>query len=457
MNLTLAEIANFSKGQVNESKYSDTLVTGISKDTRTIEEGDLYIPIIGENFDGHDFIGQAVADGASASLWQRNHDLPDLDIGLILVDDTVKAFQEMAKNYRAYLDIPLIAITGSNGKTTSKDILKSVLGTKYKVHATKGNENNEIGLPLTILNAPRDTEVLIVELGTESPGEISLLSNIAQPEIAVITNVGDSHLDKLKTKKNVAIEKISILNGLKDGGVLIYNKDDDHLRSEIENSNIKYKTLSFGQAKDCKYIISNLDIRPDRTRFTVNGAVYEIPVPGVHEAYNATISIVVSQFFDIGPRDLEEGLAKTEITSMRNELIEFKNFSIIDDSYKANPQNTISAIDTMAYYEGFENKIVVLGDMLDLGGNIKYLHRKTISQISPDEIDYLLLYGHHMKEGYQVAKDIFAEDRVFHFDRKDELFARLKDLLDQKSLVLVKGSRSMEMDHIVDRLKELGQ
>src|SRR5699024_6458682 len=159
--------------------------------------------------------------------------------------------------------------------TTTKDILLSVLSTKYKTHATKGNENNEIGLPLTILNAPEDTEIMIVELGTESFGEIELLSRIACPHVAVITNIGDSHLDKLKTKENVAKEKLDIIKGLKESGVFVYNKDDDYLRHEVLSKRINNKTLSYGQIKDSKYIISDIDIKPNRTRFTVNGAVYQ--------------------------------------------------------------------------------------------------------------------------------------------------------------------------------------
>lgn len=203
----LDNIQALAGGNLNLPSKGQVLAKGVSKDTRTLEKDNLYIPIIGENFDGHDFLQEAIKKGAAASLWQEDHPRPDLDFPLIIVEDVLRAFQTLAKNYRQSLGIPLIAITGSNGKTTTKDILKSVLSTKYKTHATKGNENNEIGLPLTILGASEDTEIIIAELGTESFGEIAILSEIAQPNVSIITNIGDSHLDKLTTKENVALEK----------------------------------------------------------------------------------------------------------------------------------------------------------------------------------------------------------------------------------------------------------
>lgn len=455
MRRNLAQISELAQGVLNDDSYKKLIVNGVSKDTRTIKEGMLYIPIIGENFDGHDFLSQAKENGAVASLWQKNHDLPNIDMPLILVEDSLEAFQTMARNYREDLGIPVIAITGSNGKTTTKDILLSVLYTKYKTHATKGNENNEIGLPLTILNAPEDTEIMIVELGTESFGEIELLSRIACPHVAVITNIGDSHLDKLKTKENVAKEKLDIIKGLKESGVFVYNKDDDYLRHEVLSKRINNKTLSYGQIKDSKYIISDIDIKPNRTRFTVNGAVYQIASPGIHEAYNATISIIISQLFDIGPKELDQGLNNVKFNSMRNELVNLNGFDLIDDSYKANPQNVLAAIKTMNYYDNYNRKIVVLGDMLDLGDKINQLHLNTLKAINPKEIDYLLVYGDHMKTAYESGQLEYDDDKFLHFENKECLNEKLKEILVKNSLVLVKGSRVMHMEDVVNELKKI--
>lgn len=448
----LESIQALAGGSLNLPSKGQVLVKGVSKDTRTLEEGNLYIPIIGENFDGHDFLQEAIIKGAAASLWQEDHPLPDLDFPLIIVEDVLRAFQTLAKNYRQSLDIPLIAITGSNGKTTTKDILKSVLATKYKTHATKGNENNEIGLPLTILGASEDTQIIIAELGTESFGEIAVLSEIAQPNVSIITNIGDSHLDKLKTKENVALEKMDIIKSMKESGVLIYNKDDKYLRNLVQRQKPRFKTLSFGSRSDSKYIISEIDIRPGATRFKVNDGVYQVASPGLHEAYNATISVIVSQLFDISPSDLSKGLSEVKFTSMRNQLLDMGDFSLIDDSYKANPQNVMAALDTMTHYKGYARKIAVLGDMLDLGEGIAQLHRQVVGGIDPQAIDYVLLFGDHMKDGYDEGLKNFSKDRIFHFSSKDELVKTLETLLIKNSLVLVKGSRSMKMEEIIQGL-----
>lgn len=448
----LESIQALAGGSLNLPSKGQVLVKGVSKDTRTLEEGNLYIPIIGENFDGHDFLQEAIIKGAAASLWQEDHPLPDLDFPLIIVEDVLRAFQTLAKNYRQSLDIPLIAITGSNGKTTTKDILKSVLATKYKTHATKGNENNEIGLPLTILGASEDTQIIIAELGTESFGEIAVLSEIAQPNVSVITNVGDSHLDKLKTKENVALEKMDIIKSMKESGVLVYNKDDKYLRDLVQRQNPRFKTLSFGTRPDSKYIISEIGIRPGATSFKVNDGVYEVASPGLHEAYNATVAIIISQLFDISPIDLSKALREVEFTSMRNQLLDMGDFSLIDDSYKANPQNVMAALETMTHYKGYSRKIAVLGDMLDLGEGIDQLHRQVVGSIDPDQVDYVLLFGRHMKEGYDEGLKNFSKDRIFHFSSKDELVKTLETLLIKDSLVLVKGSRSMKMEEIIQGL-----
>lgn len=457
MKRSLSQVAKLAGGVLEDSSTADIYIDGVSKDTRTLVGGNLYIPIIGENFDGHDFISQAREKGAAASLWQKDHALPQSDIPLILVDNVLEAFQTMAKNYRRDLGVPVIAITGSNGKTTSKDILLATLSSKYRAHATKGNENNEIGLPLTIVNAAEDTEVMVLELGTESFGEIDLLTRIAQPEVAVITNVGDSHLDQLGSKANVAKEKVTIVNGLKESGVLVYNKDDAYLRAEVKAKGIENKTLSFGMDKDCKYIIDDIQISPNSTRFTVNGNAYEICLPGRHEAYNASISIIIAQLFNIGPRDLEESLKKVSFNAMRNELLTLDGFEVIDDSYKANPQNVIAGIKTMDYYTGYTRKIVVLADMLDLGENIDDLHRETLGQIDPESIDYVLLYGKHMKAGYEEGLKNFHEANIFHFATKEDLVKKLKTLIIDGALVLVKGSRSMAMEDVVQALKEFNR
>lgn len=452
MEKNLQDLARLAGGELSRQTDPSLLIKGISKDTRTLEKGDLYIPIIGPNFDGHDFLKSAEEKGASASLWQKDHPVPETSLPLILVDDCLVALQTMAKNYREELGLPLIAITGSNGKTSTKDIVKSILATKFKVHATRGNENNEIGLPLTILGADEITEIIIAEMGTESMGEIDLLSAIGRPNIAVITNVGDSHLDKLKTKENVAKEKMDIVNGLKDGGILIYNLDDAYIKDEVDSRNLSIKRLSFGRSKNAKYLISDIDISQDRTRFTVNGRVYELMSPGIHQAYNAAIGLIIGQLFDLSQEDLDKGLGSVAFTSMRNQVLDMGTYTIIDDSYKANPQNLLASVTSMDYYKGYGKKILALGDMLDLGEGIDDLHIDTLRKIGDHQPDLVLLYGDHMRKAYEVLKGSYPT-RLYHFASKDELTNFLKKEIEENSLVLVKGSRTMKMEGVIASLK----
>ncbi|MFR4763090.1 MAG: UDP-N-acetylmuramoyl-tripeptide--D-alanyl-D-alanine ligase, partial [Anaerococcus obesiensis] len=227
----LEEIANMLGGEISNPKYSKTKIKGISIDSRTIKKDNLYIPIVGEKFDGRIFIEECQNAGAVAFLIDENYKIPkSISIPFVKVSDTKKALQDLARAYRDELDIKIIAITGSNGKTTSKNLIHSVLSEKYKVEKTQGNLNNEIGVPLTLLDFSDKTQIGVVEMGTEDFGEISLLSNIAKPDMAMITNIGDAHLLKLKSREGIAKAKLEILEGLKADGIFIYNGDDEILK-----------------------------------------------------------------------------------------------------------------------------------------------------------------------------------------------------------------------------------
>lgn len=452
----LQNVCEMAGGKLLNKPDTEIIISGVSKDTRTLEKGNLYIPIIGEQFDGHAFIKNAAEKGASASLWQSSHEIPDVDIPLIIVDNCLEAFHTLAMNYRLSLDVKIIAITGSNGKTTTKDMLASVLSKKYKTAFNKGNENNEIGVPLTLLNLSEDTEVAIVEMGTERFGEIIVLTNMAKPNVAIITNIGDSHLEELFTKENVAIEKFDIVKGLPDDGIFLYNGDDEILRNEVKKHDIPQKILNYGYKDFNAYMIDNAKSRADGTDFTVNGVVYHLPILGSYQVYNAAACIGVSELFGINVEQIQDGFNHIAKTGMRNELIALNDFDILDDSYKSNPQNLMSALETLYTLDKHSKKIAVLGDMLGLGKDSDRLHREIGEKLDPNELELVYFYGENMKSAAESAAVNFDASRIKHFNSKPELFEDLKENV-IGAFVLIKGSRAMKMEDIIEMLKDFSE
>ncbi len=450
----LSQIATMAGGTLSDESTSERIVRGVSKDTRTIEAGNLYIPIRGQNFDGHTFIEAAIAGGAVASLWERSVPVPDIDFPLILVEDALLAFHRLANEYRKSLPVKVVAITGSNGKTSTKDILNSIVSEKYRVVVNTGNENNEIGVPLTLLSMSEDTEVCITEMGTERFGEIIVLTKMAEPNITMITNVADSHLEELLTRENVAIEKLDIVKGMPEDGIFLYLKDDEVLTKEIERLTPKCKMESFGlnPASDFKITTPHTDERG--IEFSLNGLDYEAPIIGFHQIYNATAAITVAYKLGLTVTEIQNGLKKIQFTGMRNELRRFDGFDILDDSYKANPQNTLTALEVLDSMQGYARKIVVLGDMLDLGEKISALHYELGECLDPTKIDYVLTFGDHMKELCRGCRKLFEDDRVLSFDDKEALVLKIRQILIPETLILVKGSRAMHMESIIEDLSK---
>lgn len=446
-------IADACHGSLNKNEYKNLEILGVSNDTRKLEKDNLYIAIVGQNFDGHKFLDKAIEAGASAALWNKNLPYEDIDFPLILVDDTLKAFQEIAKAYRMEVNPKIIAITGSNGKTTTKDILTAVVSTKYKTHNNKGNQNNEIGVPLTLLSMPEDTEVAIIEMGTERFGEIIVLTEMAKPDISMITNIGDSHLEELLTKENIAKEKLDIVKGMNGEGIFIYNLDDEILAKVVPSTKIDNRILTIGQNKKSNYLISDISLSKDKTVFSVNGKIYTIDLVGKHQVYNATIAIAISELLSIDGDKIIEGFKNIKSTGMRNELKHFGKLTILDDSYKSNPQNLISALDMMALLDGYSKKFAALADMLGLGENSREIHIQTAKKIDEYGLDGIYLFGEEMKEAYEYLKEN-GKTKTFWFENKEELSKELIKNIDASSIVLVKGSRYMKMETVVSKLKE---
>lgn len=457
-NERLKNIIDYAQGQPSLQVDEDLRVDGISIDTRTLEKGEVYMPIIGENLDGHIFIKDAFENGAVVSFCDKDHSkqLEGEDYPLILVDDCLEAYQKLAKNYRESLDITIIGVTGSNGKTTTKDIVHSVLSQKYKSKKTIGNLNNGIGLPRTLLTFDRDTQTGITEMGMDKAGEISYLSKLAQPKIACITNVGYSHLEELKTPANVAKAKLEILHGMPEDGLLLYNIDDEFLREEVKNlGSLPQEIKSFGTHEDADYHLDLVESNAGGTTFTLGGNEWHVNLLGSFQMYNAAVGVIIGEKMGLDQKQIQKGLRIEDQTSMRSELISGRGFDILNDTYKSNPQSLEEALETTKLLSGYRRKIVILGDMLELGEDEKELHRQAGRSIDPTEIDYVLLYGPLSEYMMQGASENFPIGRVFHYTSKPDLVDKAKYLITKNSLVLVKASRSLRMEEIVESLQQI--
>lgn len=437
------------------NKFEKIVIRGVSTDSRNISANQLFIPLIGENFNGHDFITMAIGKGAVASLWNKNEPMPDNDFPFILVDDTTLALQELAKSYRSQLNTKVIGITGSNGKTSTKDILASLLKTQYKTHKTIGNFNNYIGLPLTILSMGEDTEMAVLEMGMDNFGQIELLTSIARPDAAVITNIGEAHLEGLKTRENIAKAKLEILKGLKPNDLFVYYGDDSILKKEIQNIPMEYNIKTYGSSE-------NNDYQPEITFVNEKGDSFYLkepasqefflPMLGEHQVLNATAAIAVARYFGISYENIEKGLLQVEKTGMRNELIHADGFTILDDSYKSNPSAVLAALDTLYSIKGYSQKIAVLGDMLGMGDEQADMHRDIGRTIDPNQIDYLFTLGDFGKYFAETAQLNFPEGKVLAFFDKPSLIKKIKEVVEPNALILVKASRPLAMEEVVEGL-----
>lgn len=426
----------------------------VTTDSRRNSDHSLFIPIIGEQFDGHQFIEKAIENGAVATLWDKSKQLPDTistDFPVFLVDDTLKALQEMAAQYRNEVNPIVIGITGSNGKTTTKDLTAAVMKTSYKTHYTKGNFNNHIGLPLTVLSMDRNTEVLILEMGMSNFGEIDLLSHIARPDFAIITNIGESHIEFLGSRQGIVKAKLEIISGLKKNGILIIDGDEPLLH----DLQIEQKVIDNGFLNTNTNVVSDVSITPTGTEFNLSdGVTYKVPLLGRHHAKNASFAITVGNLLNIASEKSNQAFKELELTGMRFELIKGKNdVSIINDAYNASPTSMKASIDVVKQMPGFKQKVLVLGDILELGNYSETLHREIAEVIEPP-ITALFTYGEQAKLISDEVKEKGSILESVHFASKEELINALHMYAAKDSLLLFKASRGLRFETIIEGIQD---
>lgn len=452
-------LADMLSATYSDGDYADLDMHGVSIDSRTICTGNLFVPIIGERFDGHAYVRDAIDRGAAASLWQSDHSDPPSDVPLIFVEDTTEALQQLAHVYRMSLPVRVIAVTGSNGKTTTKDILASILATTYKTLKTDGNFNNHLGLPLTLLKLDEQDEMAVIEMGMSERGEIKLLAEIAQPEAAIITNVGEAHLLQLGSREEIARAKLEVLYGLKEGGLLVYNGDDGMIEKvKHEFPSTQLKTFRFGLAKSNDYYPLGMMFDEQGCHFTFNEnghpACY-IPMLGKHNVSNALAAIAVSKYMGVSSADIKRGLQQIKLSGMRAEMVKGSNgITIINDAYNSSPSALKAAIQLVEELQGYNKKMIVIGDMLELGEDEQQFHEDIGAMLNSNHIDYVYTYGPLAEHISKKARLTFDYERVNHMDNKAQIAAHILNHSDERDLVLIKGSRGMQLEQVVSLLTE---
>jgi len=448
MNLTLNDIVNLLKSR--QPFMQKGPVRGISIDSRTIGPDMLFFAIQGDYFDGHDFVDEVFQKGAAAAVVSENwlKGRTDNRIGpMIPVENPLKALQDLAKSYRKQFDIPVIAITGSNGKTTTKEMVAAVLETRFRVLKTEGNQNNHIGLPLTLLHLEEDTDIAVLEMGTNHFGEIKTLCQIADPTYGLITNIGKGHLAFFKDVEGVFRAKSELSEYLKNQGMLILNGDDTFLTRLLDDSGRK---STFGFSENCDLRGSEQQIGGTGLHMMVDGKMkVTLSVPGRHNLYNALAAIAVGRLFQIPDSAIQDALQQYKPSDKRSRIFRSEGITLLDDTYNANPSSIIAALRTLKEIDGLNRTVAVLGDMLELGESSQSEHQKVGEWIVELKYDAFFCFGSAMQHAAERALSLGGQ-QVFHFSQKDDLISQLQAYVKDGDGMVVKGSRGMRMEEIVE-------
>lgn len=436
----------------------DELVKSVSTDTRTISQGALFFALSGERFDGHKFVPNAVAAGAVCCV--VNADSGEFSgLPVIVVEDTHKALRDLAAYYRSKFQIPVIGVTGSVGKTSTKEMIASVLRQKYQTHITKGNFNNEIGLPLTVFDLMVEDEMMVLELGMSHFGEISRLTRIAKPDTAVITNIGFSHIEHLGSREGIKKAKFEIVEGLQMDGTLILNGDDDMLWQDRGEND--YETLYYGiRNKNCDLCVNELRTYSDGSEFSckIDGELHKfsISVPGEHHVYNALAAILTGLKYNLSLEEIKKGVRAFAPSGLRQTLIEFPDYKVIRDCYNASPTSMKSGLEVLSLTECQGRRVACLADMLELGDVSEKAHKAVGKLVVEYGTDCLIVVGKEAKFIAQGAIEAGMNPAdVYEFDTNAALIEKLPALLKKQDLILVKGSRGMHLEEIADAIGEL--
>ena len=459
-NVTIKEIIELTNGELITGN-EDFECENFSKDTRQIQENDTYIGIKGENFDGNAFWKEALEKGAKCVIVENidfsKENLENFkDKIIIKVKDTFDALYKIATHKRDINNIPVVAITGSVGKTSTKDMVASVVSQKYKTLKTIGNNNNNIGLPFTILRL-KDEEVMVLEMGMNHFGEISLLSKIAKPNICVITNIGTSHIGNLGSRENILKAKLEILDGT-DNPIIIINNDNDLLHKWYMDNKDSKNIISFGIENESDIMPKKLELHHDGSEYdcNINGEDVKIKVPiaGEHFVLNALCATSVGIALNIEPNKILKGIENVELTKKRMEVIEKNGITIINDAYNASLESITASLKYLLTFEN-RRKIAILGDILEVGKYDEELHRKVGTEVVKQKIDILVCYGKSAKYIVDQAKNEgMNEQNIYYFDDKTKILELLKKEIKQGDVLLFKASNGMKFFDLATEIQK---
>lgn len=455
MKLTVNEIISACRGELkNPSGRADFFINGVSIDSRAVALGNLFVPVKGENFDGHDYIKQAEERGAACALTEKPDGI-NLNIPLIKVASTRKALLDLSAYFRSKYDVKVVAVTGSSGKTTTKDITAHILSKRFKTLKNEGNFNNAIGMPLTIFKLEAEHEILVLEMGMNRFGEISELSVTARPDVAMITNIGCAHIQNLGSREGILKAKMEIFEGM-DGGSFILNKDDPMLcGTDIPCENVYSCSV---KEKAYAYAESITDFGLEGTGFVLNigGQKRNVRIkqPGAHLVMNNLMASAACAVLGMDINDIADGVETFEpAAGGRMSVREVDGFTLIDDAYNANPDSMRAAVEILSSAKKRSMRAVcVLGDMLELGDYSKKFHTELGEYAAGKKIDLLIAIGEHAKNIYDGYKNAGSHGEAVHFEDKNQFISERRNFLREGDAVLVKASRGMEFEKIVQAL-----
>jgi UDP-N-acetylmuramoyl-tripeptide--D-alanyl-D-alanine ligase len=451
--LPLSQIAQFAGASLSSGDGS-VMIDKLSTDSRTLKPGELFVALRGENFDGHNFVQAAAKTSAAGAIVESNWrgKVPET-FALVRAKDTLQAYQQLAANYRKSLALKVVAITGSNGKTSTKDFTASVLARRFRVTKTEGNFNNHVGMPRTVLDATSQDEVAVWEIGMNHPGEVAVLSKIAAPDVAIITNIGVAHIEFMGSREAIADEKGALVEAVSVGGTVILNADDPFSARIAARARAK---VVLAGATDGTIRAAEISQSEDGTEFTILEGAHrcraQLPVPGLHMVQNALLAVAAGRVFGVSLEECAAGLVAAPLAKARLQIKKIGGVEFIDDSYNANPDSMKAALRTLAELPAEGKRIAIFGEMRELGAESERGHREVGETAATLKIDQLIAIGNMAAEIAHGAKDAGLKNTAI-VESTAEAAQLLGEIAAPGDLVLVKGSRLARTERVIEAFR----